>query len=145
MVNSEQWMERNGAAQWMSTHLRSLHTESEMFACVFPYSLSFPIKLHAIDAKHRKSNLIRMFFWRMKVLEAVCKHDWHNKRWYLFFNVRNFGRKCRTHLQRPLQSTAVFCWCSGVRKACVLPVDSLHLFLLCLRPVSPQNSFQRLY
>ncbi len=34
--------------------MRSLHTESEMFACVFPYSLSFPIKLHAIDAKTQK-------------------------------------------------------------------------------------------
>ncbi len=34
--------------------LRPLHTESEIFACVFPYSSSFPIKIHATDAKMQK-------------------------------------------------------------------------------------------
>ncbi len=28
--------------------------ESEIFACVFPYSSSFPIKMHATDAKTQK-------------------------------------------------------------------------------------------
>ncbi len=36
--------------------------------------------------KCRKSYLIRIFIWRTKVSEAVCKHDWHNMRSYLFFN-----------------------------------------------------------
>ncbi len=46
--------------------------------------------------KRRKSNLIRFFYflWRTKVSEAVCKHDWHNMRSYLFFNVRKFRTRC---------------------------------------------------
>ncbi len=31
--------------------LRSLHIESDIFACVFLYSSSFPIKMHATDVK----------------------------------------------------------------------------------------------
>ncbi len=39
------------------TDLRPLHTESEIFACVFRIqkdSPSFPIKMHATDAKTQK-------------------------------------------------------------------------------------------
>ncbi len=37
-----------------------------------------------------KSNLVRIFLWQTKVLEAVCKRDWHNVRLYLFCNVQRF-------------------------------------------------------
>ncbi len=42
-----------------------LHTESEMFACVFQffsYSPSFPIKMHATDAKTQKIDPDLNFF-----------------------------------------------------------------------------------
>ncbi len=32
-------------------------------------------------------NWSKFFLWRMKVMEALCKRDWHNVRLYLFFNV----------------------------------------------------------
>ncbi len=42
--------------------------------------------------KRRKSNLVRFFLWRTKVLEAVCKCDWHNVRFNLWTNLdENFG------------------------------------------------------
>ncbi len=44
--------------------------------------------------KCKKSNPIRIFLWRMKILEAVCKRDWHNVRLYLFFKVRKFQTQC---------------------------------------------------
>ncbi len=74
--------------------LRSLHTESEIFACVFlffSYSSSFPIKMLATDPKPQKIEPDPNFFlWRMNVSEAVCKHDWHNVRSYLLFKVQKF-------------------------------------------------------
>ncbi len=76
---------------------RSLYTESEIVACVFfRFSYSFPIKMHATDAKRRKSNLIRFFLWQTNVSEAVCKRDCHNVRSYLFLTCEYFGRKFRT-------------------------------------------------
>ncbi len=77
--------------------LRSLHTESEIVACVFhffSYSYSFPIKMHATDVKTQKIEPDPNLFWRTKVSEALCKRDWHNVRSYLFFNVRNFRTQC---------------------------------------------------
>ncbi len=53
---------------------------------VFSYSSSFPIKMLATDAKRRKSNLIRIFYDGRK----FQRHDWHNVRSYLFFNVQKF-------------------------------------------------------
>ncbi len=70
------------------------HDESEIFACVFSYSPSFPIKMHATDAKTQKIKPDKNFFWRTKVSEAVCKRDWHNVMSYLFFNVRKFRTQC---------------------------------------------------
>ncbi len=70
---------------WQITRdLRSSHTESEMFACVFSYSSSFPIKMHG---KRRKSNLIQIFYDGRKLM------SWHNVRSYLFFNLRKFQMK----------------------------------------------------
>ncbi len=42
--------------------LRSLHTESEIFACVFLFSSSFPIQMHATDAKTQKIETDPKFF-----------------------------------------------------------------------------------
>ncbi len=51
--------------------------------------------MHATDAKTQKIEPdLNFFFWRMKVLEAVSKRDWHNVRSYLFFNVRKFRTRC---------------------------------------------------
>ncbi len=76
--------------------LRPLHTESEIIMCfsVFSYCPSFPIKMHATDAKTQKIEPDPIFFWRTEVSEAVCKRDWHNVRSYLFFNVRKFRTQC---------------------------------------------------
>ncbi len=46
--------------------LRPLHTESEFFTCVFPYSSSFPIKMHAPDAKTQKIEPDPNFFYGRK-------------------------------------------------------------------------------
>ncbi len=61
---------------------------------VFSYSSSFPIKMHATDAKTQKIEPDPNFFWRTKVSEAVCKRDWHNVRSYFFFYVRKFWTLC---------------------------------------------------
>ncbi len=47
----------------------------------------FLIKYFLLMLKHRKSNLTGIFLW---LSEAVCKHDWHKVRWYLFFNVQHY-------------------------------------------------------
>ncbi len=56
---------------------------SEIFACVFPFfflcSPSFPIKMHATDAKTQKIEPGPNFFWRTKISEAVCKRDWQRE------------------------------------------------------------------
>ncbi len=94
-----EWMLRDSVSVNCVVVLRSLHTESEMFACVFPFfscSPSFPIKMHATGAKTQKIKPDPNFFWWTNVSEAVCKRDWHNVRSYLFFNVRKFRTKvCR--------------------------------------------------
>ncbi len=83
---------------------------------VFP---SFPIKMHATDAKTQKIEPDPNFFWRTKVSEAVCKRDWHNMRSYLFFNVRKFRTKFRLSVQRP--------WDFGlISKTCNKPGASLR-------------------
>ncbi len=80
----------------LSSELRSLHTESKIFSCVFPffyfsYSSSVPIKMHSTDAKMQKIEPDANFFlWRTNVSEAVFKRDWHNVRSYLFFNMQKF-------------------------------------------------------
>ncbi len=62
---------------------------SNVFFCFF-LLVMFLSKFLPRMQKHRKSNLIRMFFWRTKVSEAVSKRDWHNMRSYLFFNMQKF-------------------------------------------------------
>ncbi len=76
--------------------LRPLHTvwNFRMRFSIFSYSPSFPIKMHATDAKTQKIEPDPKFFWRTKVSEAVCKRDWHNVRSYLFFYVRKFRTQC---------------------------------------------------
>ncbi len=71
---------------------------------VFPYSPSFPIKMHATDAKMQKIEPDPNFFWRTKVSEAVCKRDWHNVRSYLFLNVWKFRRKISDSVCRDLKN-----------------------------------------
>ncbi len=45
-----------------------------------------PLKMCATDAKNAENlTLSKKNLWRTKVLEAVCKHDWHSVRSYLFF------------------------------------------------------------
>ncbi len=77
--------------------LKSLHTEYNIFACVFPcfsYSPSLSYQKCMLQMrKRRKSNLVRFFLWT-KVSEAVCKHDWQNVRSYLFFYVWKFRTQC---------------------------------------------------
>ncbi len=62
----------------------------------FPYSPSFPIKMHATDAKTQKIKPDLIFFWRTKVSEAVCKRDWQCEVVFIFFTCENIGRKYRT-------------------------------------------------
>ncbi len=62
---------------------RSLHTEFGMYVCnFFFFRIHHPFLSKCLIwmRKHRKSNLVRFFFyyylfilWRMKVLEAVCQ------------------------------------------------------------------------
>ncbi len=73
--------------------LRSLHTESEIFICVFSlffllfsYSSSFPIKMLATDAKTQKIEPDPNFLRRTKVSEAVCKRRYLT---YVFYEVAN--------------------------------------------------------
>ncbi len=68
------------------TPLRSLHTKSEIFACVFRIRHPFQSKCMQ---KRRKSNLNRIFLWGTKVSEALCKRGWHNMRSYTFFFMCN--------------------------------------------------------
>ncbi len=65
--------------------------------------------------KRRKWNLIRIFLWRTKPPEAVCKHDWHNVRSYLFFYVR----KCRTRISDSV--------CKDLKGNCTLIPKFLHV------------------
>ncbi len=107
---------------------RSLHT---VRFSVFSYSPSFPIKMHATDAKTQKIEPDPIFFWRTKVSEAVCKRDWHNMRSYLFFNMRKF------QTFRPYVSVAPFWRISAGHKLRRLfrvshttRITLLHLFML---------------
>ncbi len=58
------------------------------------YSPSIPIKMYATDVKTPIIEPDTYFFEQTKVLEAVWKHDWHNVRSYLFFNVQKFRTPC---------------------------------------------------
>ncbi len=54
----------------------------------------------ATDAKTQKIEpgpifLLRRKFWRQ------CKHDWHNERLYLFFNVEILDENMGLSVQRP--------------------------------------------
>ncbi len=48
-------------------------------------SSSFPFKMLATDAKTQEIEHDQIFFFMTDVSEAVCKHDRHNVRSYLFF------------------------------------------------------------
>ncbi len=52
--------------------------------------------------KRRKSNLIRIFLWRTKVSEALCKRDCQNVRSSLFFNVWKFRTKISNSVYKDL-------------------------------------------
>ncbi len=77
--------------KYLSIKAIALH-ESQHFQMCFSVVFLLVMFLSKLPRmqKHRKSNLIRMFFWRTKVSEAVSKRDWHNMRSYLFFNLQKF-------------------------------------------------------
>ncbi len=75
---------------------------------VFSYSPSLPIKMHATDAKTQKIEPDLNFFDGRSISEAVCKHDWHNVRLYLIFNVRKFQTKISDSVCRDLNALKIF-------------------------------------
>ncbi len=90
----------------------SLKTQSEIFACVFPffflpYSSTFPIKIHATDAKTQKIEPDPIFLWWTKISGAVCKPDWHNVRSCLFFYMQKFRIQCAMTF-RPIKRLKVW-------------------------------------
>ncbi len=74
--------------------LRSLHTESEIFAFIFSVFFVFLILSYqnacygCEDPENRTWSEI--FLWWTNVSEAVCKHYWHNVRSNVYFNMRKF-------------------------------------------------------
>ncbi len=61
--------------QSTKSSLKSLHTESENFACIFfsfSYLSSLPIKMHATDAKTQKIEPDPNFLWWTKFSDSVC-------------------------------------------------------------------------
>ncbi len=89
--------------------LRSLHTESEIFVCVFSYSSSFPIKMLVMDAKTQKIEPDPNFFydgrkfWRqyVNVIETTwgriyfltCENFGHSVQWHLILIFAKFKKK----------------------------------------------------
>ncbi len=69
------------------------------YAFLFSYSSSFPIKMLVTDAKTHKIEPDPNFLMTDEVSEAVCKHDWHNVRSYLFFNMRKTRTQCAMTLR----------------------------------------------
>ncbi len=63
---------------------------SHEFFCFFRIRHPFLSKCLLRKRKLRKSNLIWIFLWRAKVLEALCKCYWHNVRSYLFLTSKKF-------------------------------------------------------
>ncbi len=63
--------------------------------------------MFATDAKTPKIEPDLNFLWRMKVLEAVCKRDWHNMRSYLFFNVQKVWRKISDSVCNDFKTTKI--------------------------------------
>ncbi len=85
-----------------------MQTETENCAWVFPFYFHI---CHPL--KRRKSNLIQIFLWWTKVSEAVCKRDWHNMRWYLFFYVQKFQTKSCAIMTLTLHQNlpnVIVCW-----------------------------------
>ncbi len=75
---------------YLYLHLRPLHTESEIFACVFPFFHilhPFLSKLHATDAKNTEIEKFR------RQCANVIDTTWGR---IYFLTCENFGRKCRT-------------------------------------------------
>lgn len=66
--------------------LRSLHTESKLFVCVFFFWM-------------RKMHLKRCTEWKMKVSDALCKHDWHNVIFYVQQEIQTPCARTFTHTQ----------------------------------------------
>ncbi len=59
------------------------------------WTVKTPLKMLATDAKNaKKTNLIRIFLWRMKISKAVCKRGWHTVHAY---RSRTYRGSC-THL-----------------------------------------------
>ncbi len=52
--------------------------------------------MHAMDVKMQKIETDPIFLWRSKVLEAVCKCDWHNVRPYLLAVFIFYYKKIQT-------------------------------------------------
>ncbi len=114
--------------------LRSLHTESEIVACVFHF---FRIRIPFLSKcmrmwKRRKIEPDPNLFWRTKVSEALCKRDWHNVRSYLFFNVRNFRTQCAMtfniiKLRYMSQRHSIWFW--HWKDSLLLPIYKLSLII----------------
>ncbi len=68
--------------------------------------------------KCRKLNLTSIFLWRKKVSEAVCKHDWHYMRSYLFFNVWTFRTRISDSVCKDLKGAVCRIDTSGWTRYC---------------------------
>ncbi len=80
----------------------SVHTHPRLnilYTLIFSYSSSFPIKMLVTDAKKHKIEPDPNFLMTDEVSEALCKHDWHNVRSYLFFNMRKTRTQCAMTLR----------------------------------------------
>ncbi len=83
--------------EWHFFHLIQLNLKVlARFLYVFfqgfsSYLSFFTILMLAMDAEiQRIEPDTILYLFCTKLLEAVCKHDWHNVRSYLFFNMPKF-------------------------------------------------------
>ncbi len=75
--------ERNTFTSWMTWG--QVH-----FQQIFIFGWTVPFNDHISYSKKGSIKPYSNFLWQKKVSEAVCKHDWHNVRSYLIFNVWKF-------------------------------------------------------
>jgi len=78
-----------------TTNLRGLIDPEQLWILVFTCTVTLNCQNTSQNACYRfeecrKFQLIWIFLWRMKVSEAVCKHNWHDVRSYLFFTMQKF-------------------------------------------------------
>ncbi len=89
---------RNNKSSMIVWHFEHRIWQSPFWILAFASTVALNCQNTSQNACHRcekrkKSNPIRIFLWRTKISEAVCKRDWHNVRSYLFFNVWKFWTK----------------------------------------------------